>query len=64
MVCIVFTNLAVIIFLPLICQDSANDGAGVLDHHLAGLNVSFAEKSAAMNFRSKRITEQGTVKYI
>ncbi len=59
-----FTNLAVIIFLPLISQDRANDGAGVLDHHLPSLDVPFAEKAATVNFRSKGITEQETVKYI
>lgn len=53
-VCIMLTNFAVIIFLPLISQDRANDGAGVLDHHLANLNVPFAEKATAVNFRSKK----------
>lgn len=55
-----FTNLAVIIFLPLISQDSANDGAGVLDHHLPGLDVSFTEKASTMNLRSEDYT---TVEY-
>lgn len=52
------TNLAIIIFLPLISQDRTNDGAGVLDHHLPSVNVPFAEKAPTMDFRSKRITEQ------
>lgn len=47
------TDFAIIIFLPLICQDGADDRAGVLDHHLPGLNVPFAEESTTMNFRSK-----------
>lgn len=59
-----FTDLAVIIFLSLISQNSANDGAGVLDHHLPGLDVSLAEKAATMNFRSKRITRQEIVNYM
>lgn len=62
---IMFTNLAVIIFLPLISQDRANDVAGVLDHHLSSLDVPFAEKPATMNFRSERgLQEQETDKYI
>lgn len=48
------TDFAIIIFLPLISQDSADDRAGVLDHHLPGLNVPFAEESTTMNFRSKK----------
>lgn len=55
-----FTNLAVVIFLPLISQDSANDGAGVLDHHLPSLDVSFAEKASTMNLRSE---DYRTVEY-
>lgn len=54
-VCIMFTNFAVIIFLPLVSQDRANDGASILDHHLSSLNVPFAEKAATMNVRSERI---------
>lgn len=49
-----FAYLAVVIFLPLISQNGANDDAGVLDHHLASLDVPLAEKTATMNFRSKR----------
>lgn len=52
--CAMITDFAVIIFLPLISQNSANDCAGILDHHLPGLNVPFAEKSTTMNFRSKK----------
>lgn len=48
------TDFAIIIFLPLISQDSADDRAGVLDHHLPGLNVPFAEEPTTMNFRSKK----------
>lgn len=54
-----FANLAVIILLPLISQDSANDVAGVLDHHLPGLDVSFAEKAATVNFRSEEGYQTG-----
>ncbi len=56
-----FTNLAVVIFLPFISQDRANDGAGVLDYHLSGLDVPLAEKATTVNLRSTRITEQETV---
>lgn len=41
--------LAVIIFLPFISQDRANDGAGVLDHHLPSLDVPFAEEATTVN---------------
>lgn len=47
---ILITNFAVIKFLPLVSQDRANDGAGVLNHHLSSLNVPFAEKSTTVNF--------------
>ena len=53
-VCILFSNLAVIVFLPLIRQHRADDVAGVLDHHLSSLDVPLAEKPATMNFRSER----------
>lgn len=53
--CVVFTNFAVIIFLPFVGQDRANDSAGVLNHHLPSLDVPLAEKAAAMNVRSERI---------
>lgn len=43
---------AVIIFLPLISQDGANDSAGVLDHHFPGVDVPLAEKASPMNLRS------------
>lgn len=48
------TYFAVIIFLPLISQDRANNSASVLDHHLPSLNVPLAEKASTMDFRSKK----------
>ena len=61
-VCVLmFTNLAVIIFFPLISQNRANDCAGVLNHHLPSLNVPFAEKAATMNFRSEKDYRRETV---
>lgn len=54
----VFTNLAVIVFLPLISEDRANDGASILYHHLPSVDVPLTEKSTPVNWRSKRITEQ------
>lgn len=54
-VCIMFTNFAVVIFLPLVSQNRANDGAGILDHHLPSLDVPFAEKATTVNVRSERI---------
>lgn len=50
-----FSYLAVIIFFSLISQNRANDVASVLYHHLASLDVPFAEKATTMNLRSKRI---------
>lgn len=47
------TNLAVVILLPLISQDCANDSTGILDHHLPSIDVPFAEESTTMNRRSK-----------
>lgn len=58
-----FTNFAVIIFLPLISQDGTNDSAGVLDHHFTSIYVPFAEKTSPMNLRSKRNTEQEMGKF-
>lgn len=48
------TDFAVIKFLSFISQDGANDCSGILDHHLSCLDVPFAEKSSAVNFRSKQ----------
>lgn len=59
-----FTNFAVIIFLPLISQDGTDDGTGVLDHHFSSLDVPFAEKASPVNLRSKRITEHDMVKFM
>lgn len=52
----VFTNLAVVIFLPFVRQHGSDDGAGVLDHHLSGLDVPLAEKASTVNLRSEGIT--------
>lgn len=53
------TDFAVVEFLPLIGQDGANDRAGILDHHLSGLDVPFAEKSTAMNIGPKQGGKMG-----
>lgn len=48
------TDFAVIKFLSFISQDGTNDCSGILDHHLSCLDVPFAEKSSAVNIRSKQ----------
>ncbi len=40
--------LAVIVFLPLVSEDRANDIARVLDHHLSSVNVFPAEQTSAV----------------
>lgn len=57
------TNLAIIIFLPFISQNSPNDRAGVFDHHLSSLNVPFTEKSPTMNWRSVEQREELTSEF-
>ena len=44
-------DLAVVVFLPLVGQHGADDVAGVLDHHLARLDVPLAEQAAAVDLR-------------
>ena len=45
------THLAVVVLLPLVSQNGADDVAGVFDHHLSGLDVPLAEEAAAVDGR-------------
>lgn len=50
---ILLTNLAVIVFLSLVCENCTDDIACVLDHHLPCLNVPLAEQTTSVNFRPR-----------
>lgn len=46
-----FSHLPIIILLPLVCQNGANDYAGVLNHHFTSVDVSLTEQPSPMNGR-------------
>lgn len=48
-----FSHLPIIVFLPLVCQNGANDNAGVLDDHFTSFDVSLTEQPSSMNSRSE-----------
>lgn len=50
--------LAVIVFLPFVCENWANDIASILDHHLPSLDVPLAEKTSTVYSRSFNETKK------
>ena len=51
----VFQYLALVVLLPLVCERRPNDLPCILDHHLPGINIAFAEKAPPMDFGAVHI---------
>lgn len=41
--------LAIVVLLPLVSENRADDSPRILDHHLSSINVSFAKQTSAMD---------------